>query len=93
MSAQQRDRIRINDSNLKVTTLAVIAAICEKHGLIDYITPKPQNPYIFHVNRFVISSSFAAFPSFTVMRHWCTLMRTGAPDMCKGGHDQKVKSP
>jgi hypothetical protein len=36
-SAHNRDRIRINDSNLRVTTLAVIAAISEEHGLIDYI--------------------------------------------------------
>ena len=32
-----RERIRINDSELKVTTLAVIAAISEEHGLIDFI--------------------------------------------------------
>jgi hypothetical protein len=42
--AHNRDRIRINDSNLRVTTLAVIAAISEEHGLI---TPKPQNPVFF----------------------------------------------
>ena len=39
-----RERIRINDSDLKVTTLAVIAAISEETGLIDYyIHPKAIN--------------------------------------------------
>jgi hypothetical protein len=43
-----RDRIRINDSNLRVTTLAVIAAISEEHGLIDYIVhPKAINSELF----------------------------------------------
>ena len=42
--ALNRERIRINDSELKVTTLAVIAAISEEHGLIDYIVhPKAIN--------------------------------------------------
>jgi hypothetical protein len=42
--AHNRDRIHINHSNLRVTTLAVIAAISEEHGLIDYIVhPKAIN--------------------------------------------------
>ena len=42
--AHKRERIRINDSELKVTTLAVIAAISEGHGLTDYIVhPKAIN--------------------------------------------------
>jgi hypothetical protein len=46
--AHNRDRIRINDSNLTVTTLAVIAAISEEHGLIDYIVhPKVINSEVF----------------------------------------------
>jgi transposase len=46
--AHNRDRIRINDSNLRVTTLAVIAAISEEHGLIDYIVhPKDINSEVF----------------------------------------------
>ncbi len=32
-----RDRIRVNDSNLRVATLALIAVISEEHDLIDYI--------------------------------------------------------
>jgi hypothetical protein len=45
---QNRDRIRINDSNLRVTTLAVIAAISEEHGLIDYMVhPKVINSEVF----------------------------------------------
>jgi len=35
--ALSRERIRVNDSNLKVTILAVIAAIGERGGLIDYL--------------------------------------------------------
>ena len=35
--AHNSDRIRINESKLRVTTLAVIAGISEDHGLIDYI--------------------------------------------------------
>jgi transposase len=46
--AHNRDRIRVNDSNLRVTTLAVIAAISEEHGLIDYIVhPKAINTEVF----------------------------------------------
>ena len=46
--AHNRERIRINDSDLKVTTLAVIAAISEEHGLIDYIVhPKAINTEVF----------------------------------------------
>ena len=48
--AHNRERIRINDSELKVTTLAVIAAISEEHGLIDYIVhPKSINTEVFVV--------------------------------------------
>jgi hypothetical protein len=40
--------LRINDSNMRVTTLAVIAAISEEHGLIDYLVhPKAINSEIF----------------------------------------------
>jgi hypothetical protein len=46
--AHNRDRIRINDSNLRVTTLAVIAAISEEYGLIDYVVhPKAINTVVF----------------------------------------------
>jgi transposase len=46
--AHNRDRIKINDSDLKVQTLAVIAAISEDGGLIDYmIHPKAINSEIF----------------------------------------------
>jgi len=46
--AHNRERIRINDSDLKVTTLAVIAAISEETGLIDYyIHPKAINTEVF----------------------------------------------
>ena len=46
--AHNRERIRINDSEFKVTTLAVIAAISEEHGLIDYIVhPKAINTEVF----------------------------------------------
>jgi transposase len=46
--ALNRDRIRINNSNLRVTTLAVIAEISEEHGLIDYIVhPKAINSEVF----------------------------------------------
>jgi len=46
--AHNRDRIRINDSNLRVKTLAVIAAISEEHGLIDYVVhPKAINTEVF----------------------------------------------
>ena len=46
--AHNRERIRINDSDLKVTTLAMIAAISEKTGLIDYyIHPKAINTEVF----------------------------------------------
>ena len=46
--AHNRERIRINDSDLKVTTLAVIAAISEETGLIDlYIHAKAINTEVF----------------------------------------------
>ena len=46
--AHKRERIRIIDSDLKVTTLAVIAAISEERGLIDYIVhPKAINTEVF----------------------------------------------
>ena len=46
--ALNRERIRINDSDLKITTLAVIAAISEETGLIDYyIHPKAINTEVF----------------------------------------------
>ena len=46
--AHNRDRIRVDDSKLKVTTLAVIAAISEEHGLIDYVVhPKAINTEVF----------------------------------------------
>jgi transposase len=48
VSAHNRDRIRINNSNLRVTTLAVIAEISDEHGLIDYIVhPKAINSEVF----------------------------------------------
>jgi hypothetical protein len=43
-----RNRIRINDSNLRVITLAVIGEISEEHCLIDYIVdPKAINSELF----------------------------------------------
>ena len=46
--AHNRDRIQINESDLKVKTLAVIAAISEEGGLIDYcIHPKSINTETF----------------------------------------------
>jgi hypothetical protein len=43
-----RDRILINDSNYRVSTLAVIAEISEEHGLIDYVVhPKAINTEVF----------------------------------------------
>ncbi len=46
--AYNKDRIRINDSNLRITTLAVIAAISEEHGLIEYVVhPKAINTEVF----------------------------------------------
>jgi transposase len=46
--AHIRDRIRINNSNLRVTILAVIAAISEEHDLIDYVVhPKAINSEVF----------------------------------------------
>jgi hypothetical protein len=46
--SHKRDRIRINDSNLIVTTLAVIAAISDEHVLIDYIVhPNAINSELF----------------------------------------------
>jgi hypothetical protein len=45
-----RDRIRINDSSLRVITLAVIEAISKEHGLIDYVVhPKATNSEVFVV--------------------------------------------
>ena len=42
------ERIRVNDSNLKVRTLAVIAAISEEQGLIDYVVhPKAIKTEVF----------------------------------------------
>ena len=46
--AHNRERIRIDDSNLKVNTLAVIAAISEEQGLIDYVVhPRAINTEVF----------------------------------------------
>ena len=46
--AHRRDRIKINDSDLKVQTLALIAAISEDGGLIDFaIHPKAINSEVF----------------------------------------------
>ena len=46
--AHNRDRIRVDDSKLKVTTLAVIAAISEEQGLIDYLVhPKAIKTEVF----------------------------------------------
>ncbi len=46
--AHNRDKIRVIDSNLRVTTLAVIAAISEEHSLIDYVVhPKAIKTEVF----------------------------------------------
>ena len=46
--AHKRDRIKVNDSDLKVQTLALIAAISEDGGLIDFaIHPKAINTEVF----------------------------------------------
>jgi hypothetical protein len=43
-----RDRIKVNDSDLKVQTLALIAAISEDSGLIDFaIHPRAINTEVF----------------------------------------------
>lgn len=65
--AHNRDRIRINESDLKVQTLAVIAAISEDGGLIDfYIHPKSINSesfvaFIEQISRKLGGSDFALF--------------------------------
>jgi hypothetical protein len=44
----RRDRIKVNDSDLKVQTLALIASISKDGGLIDFaIHPRPINTEIF----------------------------------------------
>ena len=46
--AQQKDRIKVNDSDLKVQTLALIAAISEDGGLIEFaIHPMAINTEVF----------------------------------------------
>jgi hypothetical protein len=46
--AHRRDRIKVNDSDLKVQTLALIAAISEDGGLIDFaIHPRAINTEVF----------------------------------------------
>ena len=46
--AHNRERIRVNDSDVKVTTLAVIPAISEEGGLIDYLVhPRAINTEVF----------------------------------------------
>ncbi len=45
--AHNRDRIRVNDSKLRVTTLAVIAAISKEHGLDYVVHPKAINTEVF----------------------------------------------
>jgi hypothetical protein len=48
MGAQQRQNSHHRFKFLRVTTLAVIAAISEEHGLIDYIVhPKAINSEVF----------------------------------------------
>jgi hypothetical protein len=67
MGAQNRDRIRINDSNLRVNTLAVITAISEEHGLIDYIVhPKAINTEVF--GAFIIAEKTRRWRILTVHR-------------------------
>ncbi len=67
--AHNKDRIRINDSNLRVTTLAVIAAISEEHGLIDYVVhPKAINIEVFvafisQIAEKLEGGDFALFPN------------------------------
>ena len=47
--AHNRERIKINDSDLKVQTLALIAAVTKEDGLIDYsIYPNAINTESFH---------------------------------------------
>jgi hypothetical protein len=44
----RRDRIKVNDSDLKLQTLALIAAISEYDILIDFmIHPKAVNTEVF----------------------------------------------
>ncbi len=48
MGAQQRQNLRFDDSKLKVTTLAMIAAISEEYCLIEYMMhPKAINTEVF----------------------------------------------
>ncbi len=66
--AHSRDRIRIKDSNLRVTTLTVVAAISEEHGLIDYVVhPKAINTelivaFINQIAEKLGGGDFALFP-------------------------------
>jgi hypothetical protein len=46
--AHRRDRIKVNDSDLKVQTLALIAPISDDGGLIDFaIHPRAINTEVF----------------------------------------------
>jgi len=46
--ANNRERIRVSDSDMKVTNLAVIADIREDGGLIDYLVhPRAINTEVF----------------------------------------------
>jgi len=46
--AHRRDRIRVNDSDLRVQTLALVAAISEDGGLVDYwLHPRAINTEVF----------------------------------------------
>ena len=65
--AHRRDRIKINDSDLKVHTLALIAAISEDGGLIDFaIHPRAINTEVFiafvrQLSQKLESNDFALF--------------------------------
>jgi len=46
--SNNRDRVKVNDSNLKIKTLALIAAISEDGGLVDFaLHPKAINTESF----------------------------------------------
>ena len=65
--AHRRERIKVDDSRVKVQTLALIAAISEDGGLIDYwVHPRAINTEVFvafvqHLSEKLGGSDFALF--------------------------------
>ena len=65
--ANRKDRIKVDDSRVKVQTLALIAAISEDGGLIDYwVHPRAINTEVFvafvqHLSEKLGGGDFALF--------------------------------